>query len=196
MRIGIDIDGVLTDMERFLADYGSKFCVENDISLNIENIEYDEFKTFNWTEEQGIKFWNEYIIYYATKYPARDLASEVINKLKEEGHEIYIITARNDYGVPKEYIGKMRDEIVPRWLKENEIPYNKIIYTEGSKLPYVVGNYIELMIEDSPINIVDISSKVPTFCYNNLYNKDVKGENITRVYSWYDIYDKIKKNIF
>ena len=90
----------------------------------------------------------------------------------------------------------MRDEIVPRWLKENEIPYNKIIYTEGSKLPYVVGNYIELMIEDSPINIVDISSKVPTFCYNNLYNKDVKGENITRVYSWYDIYDKIKKNIF
>lgn len=196
MRIGIDIDGVLTDMERFLADYGSKFCVENDISLNIENIEYDEFKTFNWTEEQGIKFWNEYIIYYATKYPARDLASEVIKKLKEEGHEIYIITARNDYGVPKEYIGKMRDEIVPRWLKENEIPYNKIIYTEGSKLPYVVGNYIELMIEDSPINIVDISSKVPTFCYNNLYNKDVKGENITRVYSWYDIYDKIKKNIF
>ena len=122
MRIGIDIDGVLTDMERFLADYGSKFCVENDISLNIENIEYDEFKTFNWTEEQGIKFWNEYIIYYATKYPARDLASEVIKKLKEEGHEIYIITARNDYGVPKEYIGKMRDEIVPRWLKENEIP--------------------------------------------------------------------------
>ncbi len=196
MRIGIDIDGVLTDMERFLADYGSKFCVENNISLNIENIEYDEFKTFNWTEEQGIKFWNEYIIYYATKYPARDLASEVIKKLKEEGHEIYIITARNDYGVPKEYIGKMRDEIVPRWLKENEIPYNKIIYTEGSKLPYVVGNYIELMIEDSPINIVDISSKVPTFCYNNLYNKDVKGENITRVYSWYDIYDKIKKNIF
>lgn len=196
MRIGIDIDGVLTDMERFLADYGSKFCVENDISLNIENIEYDEFKTFNWTEEQGIKFWNEYIIYYATKYPARDLASEVIKKLKEEGHEIYIITARNDYGVPKEYIGKMRDEIVPRWLKENEIPYSKIIYTEGSKLPYVVGNYIELMIEDSPINIVDISSKVPTFCYNNLYNKDVKGENITRVYSWYDIYDKIKKNIF
>lgn len=196
MRIGIDIDGVLTDMERFLADYGSKFCVENNISLNIENIEYDEFKTFNWTEEQGIKFWNEYIIYYATKYPARDLASEVIKKLKEEGHEIYIITARNDYGVPKEYIGKMRDEIVPRWLKENEIPYNKIIYTEGSKLPYVVGNYIELMIEDSPINIVDISSKVPTFCYNNLYNKDVKGENITRVYSWYDIYDKIRKNIF
>ena len=60
-------------------------------------------------------------------------------------------------------------------------------------MPYVVGNYIELMIEDSPENIKEISSKVPTFCYNCLYNKDIEGENITRVYSWYDIYDKIKK---
>ena len=193
MRIGIDIDGVLTDIEKFLADYGSKYCVENNLPVNIKEIEYDEFKTFNWTEEQGIKFWNEYIIYYATKYPARAFTSEVIKKLKEEGHEIYITTARNDYGVPKEYIGKMRGEIVAKWLEENEIPYDKIIYTEGSKLPYIVGNYIELMIEDSPENIKEISSKVPTFCYNCLYNKDVEGENITRVYSWYDIYDKIKK---
>lgn len=193
MRIGIDIDGVLTDMEKFLADYGSKYCVENNLPVNIKEIEYDEFKTFNWTEEQGIKFWNEYIIYYATKYLAREFASEVIKKLKEEGHEIYITTARNDYGVPKEYIGKMRGEIVAKWLEENEILYDKIIYTEGSKLPYVVGNYIELMIEDSPENIKEISSKVPTFCYNCLYNKDIEGENITRVYSWYDIYDKVKK---
>ena len=193
MRIGIDIDGVLTDMEKFLADYGSKYCVENNLPVNIKEIEYDEFKTFNWTEEQGIKFWNEYIIYYATNYPARAFASDIIKKLKEEGNEIYITTARNDYGVPKEYIGKMRGEIVAKWLEENKIPYNKIIYTEGSKLPYVVGNYIELMIEDSPENIKEISSKVPTFCYNCLYNKDIEGENITRVYSWYDIYDKIKK---
>lgn len=193
MRIGIDIDGVLTDMEKFLADYGSKYCVENNLPVDIKDIEYDEFKTFNWTEEQGIKFWNEYIIYYATKYQARAFTSEIIKKLKEEGHEIYITTARNDYGVPKEYIGKMRGEIVAKWLEENEIPYDKIIYTEGSKLPYVVGNYIELMIEDSPENIKEISSKVPTFCYNCLYNKDVEGENITRVYSWYDIYYKVKE---
>lgn len=193
MRIGIDIDGVLTDMEKFLADYGSKYCVENNLPVSIKTVEYDEFKTFNWTEEQGIKFWNKYIIYYATKYPAREFASKIIKKLKEEGHEIYITTARNDYGVPKEYVGKMRGEIVAKWLEENEIPYDKIIYTEGSKLPYVVGNYIELMIEDSPINIKDISTKIPTFCYNSTYNEGVEGENITRVYSWYEIYDKITR---
>ena len=193
MRIGIDIDGVLTDMERFLADYGSKYCVENNLPINIEKVEYDEFKTFNWTEEQGIKFWNEYIIYYATKYPAREFASEIIKKLKEEGHEIYIVTARDDYGVPKEYVGKMRGEIVPKWLEENKIPYDKIIYTEGSKLPYVVGNYIELMIEDSPEIIKELSSKIQVLCFNCQYNENIKGQNITRVYGWYEVYDKIKK---
>lgn len=193
MKVGIDIDGVLTDMERFLADYGSKYCVENNLPINIEKVEYDEFKTFNWTEEQGIKFWNEYIIYYATKYPAREFASEIIKKLKEEGHEIYIVTARDDYGVPKEYVGKMRGEIVPKWLEDNKIPYDKIIYTEGSKLPYVVGNYIELMIEDSPEIIKELSSKIPVLCFNCQYNENIKEQNITRVYGWYDVYDKIKK---
>lgn len=192
MRIGIDIDGVLTDMERFLSDYGSKYNVENGLELNINEVDYDEGKTFSWTEQGTIKFWNKYLVYYATKYPARTFASEVIKKLKEEGHEIYIVTARNDYGLPTKYIGKMK-EIVNQWLKDNDIVYDKIIYTEDSKLPYCVGNYIELMIEDSPKQVEFISEKIPTFCYNADYNKGVEGENITRVYSWYDIYDKINK---
>lgn len=192
MRIGIDIDGVLTDIERFVADYGTKFCIENNLPINIKSGEYDEYKTFNWTEEKAIEFWNKYIIYYATKYQAREFASEVIQKLKEEGHEIYLITARNDYGVPKEYIGKMK-EIVPQWLKDNNICYDKIIYTEGSKLPYCVGNYIELMIEDWDKNVKEISIKIPVLCFDCGYNKNIKGKNITRVYSWYDVYDKISR---
>ena len=35
MRIGIDIDGVLTDIEQFVIDYISKYCVENKIKYNI-----------------------------------------------------------------------------------------------------------------------------------------------------------------
>ena len=191
MRIGIDIDGVLTNIEQFIVDYGTKYCVENNLPINIKAGEYDEFKTFNWSEEQGIKFWNKYIVYYATKYPAREFAAEVIQKLKEEGNEIYLITARNDYGVPKEDIGKMRD-FVAQWLKDNNICYDKIIYTEGSKLPYCVGNYIEIMIEDCPENVKDISTKLPVLCFDCQYNKNIEGENIIRVYSWYDIYNKLK----
>lgn len=192
MRIGIDIDGVLVDLERFVIDYGAKFCMENNLPINIELGSYDESKMLNLTEEQTIKFWNEYIIYYASKYKAREFTSEVIRKLKEEGHEIYIITARNDYGVPREYQGKMR-EIVSEWLKDNNIEYDKIIYTEGSKLPYCVGNYIEVMIEDSPRNIEELSTKIPVLCFDCKYNEKLEGDNIKRVYSWYDVYSKIKE---
>ena len=68
-----------------------------------------------------------------------------------------------------------------------------MVYTEGSKLPYCIGNYIDIMIEDSPKNVKDISSKIPVLCYNCNYNANIEGDKITRVYSWYDIYNKIKK---
>ena len=42
MRIGIDIDGVLTDLARFVSDYGIKFCYENNIEYKIKDDSYYE----------------------------------------------------------------------------------------------------------------------------------------------------------
>lgn len=190
MRIGIDIDGVLTNIERFMLDYGIKFCYENNIGYKIKDDEYYETKALGITYEQTEKFWNTYLEFYATKYPARDFASEVIRKLKQN-NEIYIITARNEEGLPPETYGKMQT-MVKQWLIDNNIEYHKLIFTEGSKLPYCIENEIDIIIEDSPKNIVDISSKIPVFCFDNSYNKKLEGKNITRVYSWYDILDKIE----
>ena len=36
MNIGIDIDGVLTDIEKFMIDYGTKFCLEEGLEVNIK----------------------------------------------------------------------------------------------------------------------------------------------------------------
>lgn len=192
MRIGIDIDGVLTNASQFVADYGIKFCEENNLCYRVKKDEYNDAKALGISEENSEKFWNTYMKYYATEYPARDFAAEVIKKLKEEGHEIHIITARDEYGLVGEDYGKMR-QFVKEWLEKNNIYYDRVSHTEGSKLPYCIGNYIDIMIEDSPKNIKEISSKIPVYCYNCSYNQNIKGENITRVYSWYDIYNKIKK---
>lgn len=192
MRIGIDIDGVLTDVEQFIIDYVTKFCYENNLTYRVKPNEYDEAKALGISEENCEKFWNKYIKCYATKYKAREFAAEVINKLKEDGHEIYIVTARNEWGLTGEDYGKMK-EFVREWLKKNNIYYDKIVHTEETKLPYCVGNYIDIMIEDKPENVKEISTKMPVLCYNCNYNADIKGKNITRVYSWYDIYNKINQ---
>ena len=192
MRIGIDIDGVLTNIEEFTADYEIKFCYENNLSYKVNLNEYDDGKALGISAQNSEKFWKKYIKYYATEYRARDFASEVIKKLKEDGHEIYIVTARNEYGLTGDDYGKMR-QFVKEWLEKNHISYDKIVHTEGSKLPYCIGNYIDVMIEDCGDNVKEIATKIPTLCYHCSYNIDIAGKNITRVYSWYDVYDKIQK---
>nr|MCR5146224.1 hypothetical protein [Clostridia bacterium] len=71
--------------------------------------------------------------------------------------------------------------------------YDKIIFTERSKLKYCVGNYIEVIVEDSPIEIKELSTKIPVICFHNYWNQNISGKNIVRAYSWYDVYDKIQK---
>jgi len=190
MKIGIDIDGVIVDIARFMLDYSNKFYYDNGIITKMNEEEYDDNKALGLTKEQTEKFWNTYLEFYATKYPARDFACEVIKRLKQK-HDIYIITARNEYGLPKEICGTMQS-MVKKWLNDNDIEYDKLIFTKGSKLPYCLENEVDVMIEDSPYNIEDIATKVPVLCFDNSYNKKIEGKNITRVYSWYDILSKLE----
>ena len=195
MRIGIDIDGVLTDSERFVTEYGTKFCIENNLTYRIKLDKYDSAKALGISPENDEKFWNRYLKKYITESIPRECASEIINKLKEEGHEIYLVTARNEWGLSGDDYGKMK-EYTEKWLKKNKINYDKLIFTEGSKVPYCVGNYIDVMVEDSPKNVKQIAKKLPVICYHNSYNEDIKGKNIIRAYSWYDVYNSIKTGSF
>lgn len=195
MRIGVDIDGVLTDLEQFSIDYFSKYCVENNINFNIGTSDYYISKTFNIGIEKEDDFWNKYLESYATNEKARPFASEIIKKLKQDGHEIYIITARWLTNREDEIGDKMR-EIVKKWLAENEIIYDKLIFSKAlneEKSQEILENKIDLMIEDSPNNINELSNIIPIICYDAGYNKNCVGDKITRCYSWYDIYAKISK---
>ena len=193
MRIGIDIDGVLTNVEQYAWDYLSKYCVENNIEYNITDSNYDYCKTFNISEEIEMEFWNKYLEKYSKNEKPRPFVSEIIQKLKEEGHEIYIITAR--WGTNKDDdAGEKMREMVKNWLGENNIIYDKLIFSRASKerkSQEIIENKINLMIEDSPNNINELSKIVPVICYNAEYNKNCIGDKITRCYSWYDIYRKI-----
>ncbi len=193
MRIGIDIDGVLTDIEQFVIDYISKYCVENKIKYNIGDYDYNYSKTFNITDEQEENFWNEYLEYYAVNEKARPFAAEVINKLREDGHEIYIITARWLTNRDDD-IGNRMKEIVKNWLHENKILYDKLIFSKElkeRKSQEIIEHKIDLMIEDSPNNINELANIIPVICYNAEYNKNCIDNKIIRCYSWYDIYSKI-----
>lgn len=196
MRIGIDIDGVLTDYEKWQLDVGSKFFIKYNKNIVVPD-GYDSDTVFNVTKEMDSEFWKEYLYDYAKNEPARKFAGEVIDILKEKGYEIYIITSRylTNRG---DFLGKQMRRIVKDWLKKNKINYDKIIFSPEDKFDICKDNNIDIMIEDKVDNINNISKILPVICFNASYNKSCIGENIYRVYTWYDIYytiiNKIKDN--
>lgn len=191
MRIGIDIDGVLTKIQDFQFEYGSKYFYEKYGAKIVDSNAYYSKDLFNVSLEEDILFWQKHFRKYMMEDSPRVFASEVINKLKEQGNEIYIITARIEDCDNFCISNSEMIEMTKNWLLKNNIFYDDIIWTVGSKLPYCIDKKIDVMIEDNSLNVREISSKINVLCFDNKYNEDVCGNNITRVYSWYDIYSKI-----
>ena len=195
MRIGIDIDGVLTDVERWQLDYGSKFYYERYQKEIVDFEGYDTNQIFNVDDKLDEEFWREYFKEYSLNVEARKFANEVIDKLKQDRHQIYIITARGSFLSHSADVMSIEEnqQIVLNWLKNNHINYDKIIFSPEDKLDICKENNIDLMIEDKVDNINKISKIIPVICFHAGYNKDCKNSNIIRCYSWYDIYSKINK---
>ncbi|MDE6141257.1 MAG: hypothetical protein K2G03_01500 [Bacilli bacterium] len=189
MRIGIDIDGVLTNIEHFRLNYFSKYCVEHNIDYKIGESSYELHEIFNVDKKVTDEFWRDYLFYYAEKENPRPFAKEVIDKLKKNGNEIYIITARWLSNRDDEEGARMR-ATVKEWLNKHEIYYDKLIFSKAdaeNKEEEIKEYEIDLMIEDNPANIMELSKFTEIICFDTSYNKECKGEKITRCYSWYDI---------
>ena len=86
-------------------------------------------------------------------------------------------------------------KIVKKWLKKYNIYYDKLVFSNKDKVDYIIGNKIDVMIEDTPRNIDSISRVIPVICYNAGYNEVCIGENIYRAYSWYDVYRIVREEI-
>lgn len=188
MRIGIDIDGVLTDEKRYVIDYGTKFFSENKISYTVSDDKYLGREIFNVTKEEYQLFLKDYIFEYSLNAKVRPFASEIIKKLKEK-YEIFIITARDFTTYENEHKTEMQEN-VKKWLYDNGIVYDEIIFSK-EKAYICKDKKIDVMIEDSPENIESISKIIPVICYSQIYNKNISNKNIYRCYSWYEIYNQI-----
>ena len=173
MNIGIDIDGVLADIEPYVFEYGSKLLYDKGRSLeDIDREKYETYEIFKWNRDDEHEFWDKYMFNYYTKAPARIFASEVIKKLKEHGHNIYIITAR---GISEKELYSYLKDITKKWLKENDIYYDEIFF-EKDKKKIINENNIDLMIEDYEKNIKKIEEDCNIIVFDCIYNKNIIKE--------------------
>ena len=123
LKIGIDLDGVIFDSERIFRVYAELYDIlelhQNGI---IDNKEVRFQERYNWSQEIINDFMEKYhtrIIKEALFMPG---AKEVIKMLKNEGHELIIITARGNK--KKEHITITEDIL----KKNNMYIFDKYIW--------------------------------------------------------------------
>ena len=91
MKIGFDVDGVLTDLENYQLEYGKKYFGEDKL---VNENGYTIQEIFGCSKEEEEKFWIKYIWKYCLKEQIRENVINYIKRLKSEGNEIHIITGR------------------------------------------------------------------------------------------------------
>ena len=114
MKIGIDIDGVILDYERVLKTYGDLYdFIELKKDGIINRNEHYLRNRYNWTEEERMNFINKYFLKLSRQTNLIPGAKDVINMLKNEGHELIVISARGGM------IEEMKDVAIEKFNKEH-----------------------------------------------------------------------------
>ena len=190
MRIGVDLDGVLNDVAEWHFACGSKFCLENNINRGFNPKGYYMEEQFYLTAEENREFWRQYIFDLLIAIPPRPYASEVIHLLRKAGHQIILLSARDNQYLINHYEG-MIDHYVKEWLNKYNIEYDEIIINSNNKREKCLSLKLDLMIEDKASNVKEISKIIPVMVFDAPYNLDCVGKNVIRVYSWYQVYQEI-----
>lgn len=192
MNIGVDADGVLTDMSAYICEYGEKYFKRKPNNLD----GYSTAEIFGCSDKDEFRFGLRYFFTYCKKWPPRENCSEIISKLNDDGHQLYEITARK-FVTMKNPLGWYSRKLFENWLKRHKMSFKEIFYCSESNSPRdkLIGcrKYkIDYMIDDKPevaLHLADNGIKVLLF--DTRYNKDVAHDNIIRVDNWEDVYKKI-----
>ena len=187
MRIGIDIDNVLSNFNEVLLES----YIKHDKEINGTGIVNKNFyirEMFDWDKDYEEKFYKSNIEYFASMFePIKD-CSKIIKKLKEEGNTIYIISGRDN----GEYMDPYKMTI--EWLKKYDIGYDKLFlvdaYNSHSKTEICLEYNVDVMIDDSKRMCKDLKENgIRALLMDTPYNKDTN--EFERVYSWNHIYNKL-----
>ena len=195
MNIGIDIDDTLTDIRDKLNLAAEKYANELGKENKNEEDKYVEDNNNGNVYQIKYGFTYEELKYFLSviqeeitkKAEPREGCVEVINKLHDEGHKIYIITARDSEFHEDPY------ELSKNWLDKNNIYYDKLIVNARSKAPVCKTEKIDIFIDDQLNNCVDDSKAgIRTI---RISNDDNLYENIETLLNWNEIYKSVKESL-
>ena len=183
MKYGFDLDDTLADTASVINKYAIKFDKEyldgiGELKhINDSKSYYYFAEGLNWNKENITKFFEVYYLEIIKEVKIKPLVKETINKLKKDKNEIYIITARR----------KRENEIVEKitkdWLKNNQIPYDKLYIDIKEKSNIVNDLKIDIFIDDSYENCIEVkrNTNAKVYMLNTKFNIGILDNEIERI---------------
>lgn len=192
MKIGIDIDDTTVITVNSMIKYAEKYhtqilgrkptkgeygFIPNQYYLN---------SLYGWTQKEKNDFFHLFYQQVLEECTIMPNADKVCQKLKQQGNELYFITARLT-----NITNCHTEEITRKTLTKNNIPYDKLILNAKNKLEVCQQEKIEMLIEDSYETCLELFEKgIKTILMTTKMNEKIETNDITRVKGWNEI-DKL-----
>lgn len=188
MRIGLDIDNVILDTDEVLFE---EFLKEDKNKRNKGIINKDLYLMsgmFDWSKEEIKDFLNKNMERIAKNLKSKDKAKYYMDKLLEEGHELYLISNRSTNQYKDAYTTTINN------LKDNGINYTKLIITEtNDKSQACLDNKIDIIFDDRPSNCLKLLGKDIKCVLFKSESETRKFTEFEVINNWEELYTLIKK---
>lgn len=182
MRIGIDIDDTICNTYDKIVPF---FCEHHNLDFNKIKKEKTPYETLQVKVPNYFAFAKKNYEGLLQNVEIKENVITVLNSLKRDGHELYLITARNNLEFEEPY------DFTYNFLKMNNIPFDKLIVNAIDKGKAAIDNKIDLFIDDSIKHCKEVKAKgIKTIMFDAVYNVD--NNEFIKVYNWNELKNIIK----
>lgn len=176
MRIGIDIDDVITETYQSIKNCIDEYDKNGELSNYMEDIMRGD--NSNPTVK---RFFDENCTLFFNNAKMKEHANEVIQRLLENGHEVYIISSRGEIRF------KGSEDLTLNYFRANNIPYTKILWNSFDKATICRDNNIDIMVDDSAKHCIAVQKQgIKSILFTSEVNKSI-DVTIPRVNNWLEL---------
>lgn len=185
MVIAIDLDGVVFGTEEYYRTYAQLYDMEFVKNGVIDKTAMEVATRFGWEQNYIDDFYAKYTETILHNAPVRPGAKYVLEKLKQMGHTLVCITLRG-------YYRDCEISITEQKLKQENIVFDKIIYSQQNKLNACQQEKVDVIVDDNH-NIMQILAENNIKCLHmrGAGLKSVEHKNVICVQNWADVLQKI-----
>jgi len=175
-KLGVDIDGVLTNTPQGILDALHAQGLGKDTDLT-------HIRDWAYSHVEGCTLESIMEIVLADGFSANldpmPFASLMSELRAVAGVELHLVTAR-----PAHLEAETRE-----WLRDNEVVYDNLTFVKADeKADYATRWGLHAFVEDNPTNATRLAEVCPVYLMDWGYNRSVKHPNIKRVNDLMDVY--------